>query len=266
MPLPQFFGDGVTLEDVFWLLERCEKPTPAIWSGYIPAPDHYQAVYTTLASRNIYLPNTLEQHLRSQELDRGLERLGELTPRTCVVRNCDELDSVAEELGFPLFLKGAVQSVKAVGVKGCIVYDRLQLHELGKKLLGNTARSRGRIMVREFVELRHVNTLGNGLPIGREYRCFILCGKVIGLGYYWDGEDALSDLSNSEEIKVRALALEAASRMEVPFITIDIGQKTDGEWIVIETGDGQFSGVSEVPILEMWSRLIEGGNRWLPDR
>lgn len=48
---------------------------------------------------------------------------------------------------------------------------------------------------------------------------------------------------------------EAARRVETPYIAADIGQTEDGTWTVIETGDGQFSGVSQMPLLKLWSRL-----------
>jgi hypothetical protein len=75
------------------------------------------------------------------------------------------------------------------------------------------------------------------------------------MGYYWEGDDPLKELSHSEEEAVRSLALEAAGRLDVPYITIDIGQLEDGRWIVIETGDAQFSGVSQIPLLQLWNNI-----------
>ena len=79
----------------------------------------------------------------------------------------------------------------------------------------------------------------------------------MGLGYYWEGEDPLKSLSPSEEDQVRALAIEAAARLDAPYIAIDIGQLDDGSWIVIETGDAQFSGVSQIPLLQLWNQLAQ---------
>jgi len=36
---------------------------------------------------------------------------------------------------------------------------------------------------------------------------------------------------------------------------VDVGQLESGEWIVIEVGDGQFAGLSQVSVLELWSKL-----------
>ena len=79
--------------------------------------------------------------------------------------------------------------------------------------------------------------------------------RILGLGYYWEGGDPLKALSCAEEECVRALALEGSRRLAVPYVAIDVGQREDGNWIVIETGDAQFSGVSQIPLLQLWSNI-----------
>jgi hypothetical protein len=48
---------------------------------------------------------------------------------------------------------------------------------------------------------------------------------------------------------------QASQRVGTPFMVIDVGQLETGEWIVIEVGDGQFAGLSQVSMLELWSKL-----------
>ncbi len=80
---------------------------------------------------------------------------------------------------------------------------------------------------------------------------------MLGYGYYWEGDDPLKALAPGEEQAVLTLATEAARRLGTPSIAVDIGQPEDGKWIVIETGDAQFSGVSQTPLLPLWSRLSQ---------
>jgi hypothetical protein len=42
-----------------------------------------------------------------------------------------------------------------------------------------------------------------------------------------------------------------------PFVAIDIGQKEDGDWIIIESGDAQFAGASQIPLVTLWHKLHE---------
>jgi hypothetical protein len=46
-----------------------------------------------------------------------------------------------------------------------------------------------------------------------------------------------------------------------PYVAIEIGQIEDRSWIVIETGDAQFSGVSTIPLLQLWARIAKIGDR-----
>ena len=109
--------------------------------------------------------------------------------------------------------------------------------------------------MRRLVKLRHSRASAEGFPFGREYRAFVYHQQIVGLGYYWEGDDPLKALTEDEEQQVRALASEAARRLAVPYVAIDIGQVVSGEWIVIESGDAQFSGVSQIPLLTLWHNL-----------
>ena len=79
----------------------------------------------------------------------------------------------------------------------------------------------------------------------------------MSLGYYWLGDDPLAALSHAEAKSVRALAIEAAHRLQVPYVAIDIGQLENEEWIVIEAGDAQFAGLSCNEPLTLWHHLIQ---------
>ncbi len=51
--------------------------------------------------------------------------------------------------------------------------------------------------------------------------------------------------------KCRSLTDEAATRVGTPYVAVDVGQVESGEWIVVEAGDAQFSGVSQTPLLPL---------------
>ena len=88
--------------------------------------------------------------------------------------------------------------------------------------------------------------------------CYVVYdGRILAHGYYWDGEDPLSSLTSDEEAAVAALVKRGAERLNAPYIAIDVGQVESGEWTIIEVGDGQFAGHSQIPLLELWNRLRE---------
>ena len=45
--------------------------------------------------------------------------------------------------------------------------------------------------------------------------------------------------------------------MNLPFIVIDIAQKADGNWVIIECNDGQESGYASVSPIALWQEIID---------
>jgi hypothetical protein len=43
-------------------------------------------------------------------------------------------------------------------------------------------------------------------------------------------------------------------------MSVDVAQLETDEWIVIEVGDGQFSGLSQIQPLNLWKKLSQIGN------
>jgi len=41
----------------------------------------------------------------------------------------------------------------------------------------------------------------------------------------------------------------------VPYVAIDVRQVEDGAWTIIEAGDAQFAGHSQISLLKLWSVL-----------
>jgi hypothetical protein len=164
------------------------------------------------------------------------------------------MGQAVSELGLPVFVKGTVQSRKARGWKACLAETADELERLTAAYLSLEGRTRGRVIVRELVKLRHVQSSPQGFPFGREYRVFLYGKSILGYGYYWEGDDPLEDLTSEEEAAVLGLARTAA-RIGTPFVSVDIGQLEDGHWIVIESGDAQFSGYSKIPVLSLWNSI-----------
>ena len=246
--------DGGKRAGIMCRTRKSEKP--AVWIGYIPDPERYAAIYTAALNKNICLLNSPEQHLTAQEFDRASTRYSiGLTPASVIITSDEaECTDAAAQLGLPVFVKGAVQSRKSRGWKACVAETAAELRLLCRHLLELDNRSRGRVVVRKLMKLRHSRTSAEGVPFGREYRVFLYSSEVLGYGYYWD-DDPLKSLSMDEEVAVLKMASEAARRVATPYIAVDIGQTEDGAWIVIETGDAQFSGVSQVPLLPLRNKL-----------
>lgn len=253
--IPRDFERCDTAENALWHIPKYPQQNAGIWIGYIPEFDRYEAIYNAALDKGIKLLNTPLQHKTAMEFDLFYPYLQGLTPESITITSTAECIEVANILGFPLFIKGAIQSRKRQGWQSCTAHNQEELIKLTEWLLTLKYGSRGRVIVRKLVNLRFTRKAPNGFPMGREFRVFVYNHQVLEYGYYWDGEDELSKLSTQEEKAVLDLAILASQRLHVPYISIDIGQLESGEWIVIEVGDAQFAGLSHIPMLELCNKL-----------
>lgn len=224
----------------------------AVWIGFIPRLECYSYLYQAAFEKGIRLIHDTNQYRFAQEFHCYYPLISEFTAPSLIVGSVEELEGM--DLQFPLFLRGSVQSRKYLGLDACLAHDPDELHTLATDLLANPVRCRNNVIIREFRPLRHVQ-MHQGFPQGREFRAFVLDGKVLALGYYWTQADPLQNLTPSEEITVRALAEKVADLVPSRWIALDIGQSESGEWWVIELGDAQFSGTGMVPPFLLFVQL-----------
>lgn len=253
--LPPNFDLCETADNALAYVPVFDDVLPGIWVGYIPAAERYAAIYEAALTRNVRLVNTPDEYQTAMEFDRFYPLLNELTPESRIVTAPDQVVTAAEQLGFPLFVKGAVKSNKEEGWSACVASTTSELTAITDSLFAWEQRSRGRVVLRRLATLRTIATDYQSFPLGREYRVFVYQNDVLAYGFYWDEYADTVNLKPDEEQIIRALATEAARRVGTPFVAVDIAQLEAGDWIVIEVGDGQFSGLSQVSVLELWSKL-----------
>ena len=255
-PLPPDVEAPEDVADAFAYIPQRDEPVPAVWVGFIPSVARYAAVFEAAQQRSISLLNTPDQYQTAMEFDRFYAPLGDLTPESRVIRHADECASIAKEMGYPVFVKGSIKSNKDQGWPACVANDEAELRERVQQLLARPGRARGRVIVRRIAPLRHAGSSPDGFPLGREYRVFLYRQQVLAFGYYWDEYADPFPLQEADRRALLNVSIEATRRVGVPFIAVDVGQVDMGEWIVIEVGDAQFSGLSHVPVLELWSKLV----------
>jgi hypothetical protein len=231
------------------------QETPALWQGYLPSISHYRGMYEAAQRRKIKLPNTPEEHQRILEFDLAYPSLVGLTPESLIISSPGEAAQCAAALGFPLFVKGAIFSRKSLGLKGCVAHNLEELTTLITQLLP-LQKSLGKVIVRRFADLKKSEREWLEFPMSREFRVFLYRAEVVAYGFYWPlFDEPMTQLSAEEEQQMLGLAKEAARRLNVGYVSIDVAQQKDNSWIVIETGDPQFSGLSFIDPSELLSKL-----------
>jgi hypothetical protein len=238
-------------------LSVSEEGALGVLVGYIATPERYNELRRAALSKGVLMPQTVPQMRRVMEFQCFYPYIQDLTAKSVVVTSDEDVSYAVEKIGFPCFVKGGIKSRKEQGWDACTATNIAELEERWSLFRTKAYSAQNKMIVREVLSLRHVRKTENGFPMGREYRCFFTCEHLLGYGYYWTGDDPLAQLSPSEEEAMLAVARTAARRLNVPLLVVDVGQLEDGRWVVIETGDPQFCGVTQINAFQFWNALRE---------
>ena len=77
------------------------------------------------------------------------------------------------------------------------------------------------------------------MPLSEEYRMFFYKKELLCIFNYWEEGDYNIETPKTEEFKIIAKSIESN------FFTMDIAKTKNGEYIVIELGDGQIAGIPD---------------------
>lgn len=240
----------------YFSFERAwELPSSAQVVARIGAFEDYAARYNSLASVGLQLVNNPDQHNRASRLPYWYPLLQDLTPRS---RWYDEPPTVAEverEFTWPVFVKGERQTSKH-SRKLSIANSPTEFAEILEAYQQIPLLKWQRITVREFVALRRIEDVDRErLPTSYEFRTFWWRGRLVGIGQYWF-QGKHYELSKVERHSCLKVAEEAANRVDVPFLVVDVAQRENGQWIVIECNDAQESGYSAINPVGLWQQVI----------
>lgn len=222
----------------------------------VGAFDDYAGTYAALREQGLRLVNSPAEHLRATRLPHWYPRIAALTPKSLWFDAPPDPDLIAAELGWPMFMKGERQTHghrrHLSIITGPDHYREVLEHYAGHPRLRWQA-----LVCRQLAPLRPVEDPDpERVPSRYEFRTFWWHGELVGLGrYWWQGQPYA--LTRDEEPHALALARDAALRVDVPFLVVDIAQQIDGTWIVIECNDAQESGHTGVSALGLWRTLVD---------
>lgn len=218
----------------------------------------YEAVCNVLASIGIRLVNDPEASYRANDLRGWYPAIADLTARSLWFEGEPDLERVADEIGFPVFVKTVQQTLRHRR-DVCVVADRDALEHAVATYRSDPVLGAQPLVFREYLELAPlpaVSPHAERIPGGREIRSFWWKGRVVGDGPYWSRDGGWSP-SAVDRMQALALAEEAARRLDVPFLVVDAAQRRDGSWVIIETNDAQESGYCGVSPAPLWRAIIE---------
>lgn len=207
------------------------------------------------------LINTYEQHRFIADIRQYAPVLGDLTPATW-----DNWANLPPGKSF--VVKGVTNSRKNQWATRMFARTAADIPRIAMSLLDDAEIADQGLVVREYVPLVQYGVALNNLPITNEWRFFVLNGKILMGGYYWSdywtGENGQRPIDTTTPpqgaIDVVERSIERIGGAEgrgAAFYVVDVGERFDGGWIVIELNDGQMSGLPCLDSNEFYRRLAE---------
>lgn len=222
----------------------------------VGAFENYSKRYEELLAGGIRLINAPEEHLRATQLPRWYTFLENLTPRSVWFDQPPTPAQIEEHLAWPIFVKGVRQTSRHQRSLSIIQNPDAFASAMDVYRRDPILAWQG-IVCREYVPLRVVDDpLPDRIPSSFEFRTFWWKGRLAGYGrYWWEGKSYR--MTDDEQASGLAVAEEAAKRVAVPFLVVDIAMTAAGRWIVIECNDAQESGYAGASPIGIWQKIIE---------
>lgn len=225
-----------------------EGEQQALYRGWMLKPLQYRALHEALLARGVQPITSPESYRVCHYLPESYPFIEGHTPRSVWVPVDGEVNfgSVAHALaqfqGRAVIVKDYVKSQKHYWNEACFIPDAADDAAVRRvvtrflELQGDDLNEG--LVFREYVPLRIVGTHPkSGLPLAAELRTFWMHGEPILAHRYWGDLTAFD-----AELPVQALRAIAA-RIPSPFFAIDVAFEENGDWTIVELGDGQVTGL-----------------------
>ena len=241
------FSYDIFLESGKIVLNRIpNRPVSAIYRGWMMKSEIYTDFYTRLQQKNITLWTSPENYRKFHEFPYIYPEIVSDTARMLVYPS-DSVDWQEVRQKFRRFMiKDYVKSVKETDFPKYISSDT-DITEwkilLEKFLQYRGTLYTGGICIKEYLDLKHYGTKTN------EYRVFYINGETATVSRN-------SGQGNYTPLPPKDLLMKY-QHLSSPFYTIDYAQLTDNSWKIIETGDGQVSGLSDNQDIENFYRTLQ---------
>ena len=230
-----FSYDGWFNRSILKLNNHTDGYVKAIYRGWMMTPEQYSRFQSELWLRNVDLMISSQSYKKLHSFPDVYPEISEDTPQILVFPEGEKVDLQLVREHFSRFkLKDYVKSVKGNGFPQVFSSDVSEEDFSGwldKFYQYRGDLFTGGICIKEYVDLKQYDGKTN------EFRVYYMRGNVISV--------CRNSLQMSTTPEPPNELIRKHSHLDSPFYTIDYAEREDGGWIIVETGDGQVSGLSE---------------------
>jgi hypothetical protein len=221
--------------------------------------ERYRELFDAVADKGVRLINTPEAYAHCHHLPESYAELEGRTPKTLWFPAEVPWDRLMDGLrpfgDASLVLKDYVKSRKHEWTEACFIpraSDRGAVERVVRRFLELQGDGLvGGLVFREFVEFENVGAHPkSGMPLAREHRLFWLDGRPLMSFPYW------SDLGQTGDGPPAGTFDATAAKIRSRFFTMDVAKRKNGEWMIVELGDGQVAGLPDDRTIEEFYRSL----------
>jgi len=240
-------------ENIVSAIKTVQASVEKIWGiyrGWMLTPSTYELLYHGLLEKNIQLINSPIEYKFCHYLPESYEFIMDSTPKTTFkpLSNKFNYEDFKDEIEFfgnkAIIVKDYVKSQKHYWKEACFIpnaSDKEKVFSVVNKFieLQDSDLNVG-LVFREFVELEQLTIHSKSeMPLTKEFRLFVMNGEIIATYRYWDEGDYKNVSPVIDEFQ------KLIPNIKSNFFTMDIAKKKDGDWIIVELGDGQVAGLPD---------------------
>jgi len=228
-----------------------EGAGPCLYRGWMLKPAAYAELAAALAQRGAPLLVTPDEYAYAHHLPGWYEDFTEVTPLSVCTASADlgeACEALARLPAGAALVKDYVKSAKHLWTQACFIPEVRDVEPamavIGAFIAEQGDDLNGGLVLRAFREYpAHGVDTRTGMPHIEERRLFLWRGAPLAI-------------VGDEHTLLQAPALRAAlARLRSPFVSLDLARLADGNWEVIEVGDGQVSGLREMDPERFYSEL-----------
>lgn len=214
----------------------------AIYRGWMMKPEQYERFYNLLLKKNIRLVTAPKYYILMHIFPNAYKDIKEDTAKMEIYPLKSKIDVEKLKKSFDKFIiKDYVKSVK--GTEFPVFFDQSINQKDFDNWMDVFYKYRGELLtggicVKEFLDLKHYGKNTN------EYRVFYANNKIISVSRNSDQENNFP--------KPPKNLIEKYCNLNSPYYSIDYAELENGNWKIIEVGDGQVSGLSKYQDYEQY--------------
>ena len=191
-----------------------------VYRGWMMSEAEYAFFEGWLRGKKLKPLTTTSQYITTHYLPAWYSYIDGITPHTEIITGdklAERAEAIVTALKWPKFqVKDFVKSLKTAG--GSVHTDPKQIKTIMEEMEKYRGVIEGGLCLREWEDY-YPNT---------EKRYFVLNGKFYGQEHLFD-------------VRAMELLIRVARDIPSPFFSVDIAERTDGAFRVVEIGDGQVS-------------------------